>query len=58
MVEGLIRACNLLHQVKSFEDDKHLCLMGAGLSPNTYRAWLAAAMPARWAACSSSFLLA
>lgn len=42
MAEGLIRAYNLIQQVKSFPDVERLFFMGAGLSPNTYRAYLAA----------------
>ena len=40
MCEGLIRALQLLEQVKSFADVERLFLRGAGLSPNTYRAYL------------------
>jgi len=42
MAEGLRKAYSLLQQVKSFEDVERLFLRGAGLSPNTYRAYLAA----------------
>lgn len=42
MAEGIARAVRLLQQVHSFEDVERLFLMGAGLSPNTYRAYLTA----------------
>jgi len=42
MAEGLIRAYNLLQEVKSWSDVERLFLRGGGLSPNTYRAYLAA----------------
>lgn len=42
MAEGILRAYELLQSVKSFEDVERLFLMGAGLSRNTYRAYLQA----------------
>ncbi len=40
MAEGLLRAYKIMQQVGSFEDVECLFLMGAGLSRNTYRAYL------------------
>ncbi len=40
MAQGLLRAFELMQQVKSFEDIERLFLKGAGLSINTYRSYL------------------
>lgn len=38
--EGLKRAWKIIQQINSFEDIERRFLMGAGLSPNTYRSYL------------------
>ncbi len=42
LAEGLVKAQGIFQQIKSFEDVERLFLMGAGLSPNTYRSYLQA----------------
>jgi site-specific recombinase XerD len=42
IVEGLKKARDIFGSIKSFEDVERLFLKGAGLSPNTYRAYLGA----------------
>ncbi|MGA2641195.1 MAG: tyrosine-type recombinase/integrase [Spirochaetia bacterium] len=42
IVEGLKMARDIFRSIKSFEDVERLFLKGAGLSPNTYRAYLGA----------------
>lgn len=42
VVEGLHRAQNIFESIQSFEDIERVFLKGAGLSPNTYRAYLEA----------------
>jgi hypothetical protein len=42
LVEGLARAQRIFESIKSFEDIERTFLLGAGLSPNTYRSYLTA----------------
>ncbi|MBW8004121.1 MAG: tyrosine-type recombinase/integrase [Planctomycetes bacterium] len=42
IVDGLRKAQSVLDQIHSFEDVERVFLMGAGLSPNTYRSYLTA----------------
>ncbi len=42
LVEGLRKAQGIFDQIKSFEDVERVFLLGQGLSPNTYRAYLTA----------------
>jgi len=40
IIEGLARAQNIFDSIKNFEDIERLFLLGAGLSPHTYRNYL------------------
>jgi integrase/recombinase XerD len=40
LVQGLRKAQSILDSIKSFEDIERVFLLGAGLSPNTYRSYL------------------
>jgi hypothetical protein len=42
IIEGLKKARDIIESIKSFEDVERLFLKGAGLSANTYRAYLGA----------------
>lgn len=42
LVQGLRKAQSILDSIQSFEDIERVFLKGAGLSPNTYRSYLAA----------------
>jgi len=42
LVQGLRKAQSILDSIKSFEDIERVFLLGAGLSPNTYRSYLEA----------------
>lgn len=42
LAAGLERAERIFHEIRNFEDVERIFLKGAGLSPNTYRAYLGA----------------